>query len=210
MTTNNEYRDLCLFVSDTASRIPQGWTINESFGNLCKNFLTGFEAAVFEKEAENGSKTVVIAFRCNNDLMDLPTIISLLKGEVSAQENNALNLYNAVTEYYKNDDVQIEFTGWSLGGAIAQLMASNFQNCNAVTFSALGVSNASGIDPNLSYNNIVNYTSPNDHIGNLIEHVGKTYFYYPDRLSEYDKVNDMHSYSISSVSFNDKNIFIIM
>ena len=127
MTTIEEYREFSLNVNDLAD-IPTGWTEN-SLLTKCHNVQNGFDAKVYEK-MENNVKTVVIAFSCydfeinklleldinNSNIQDLSSVVPILFGLIPYQYNDAMALYTEVLEYYQNESINVEFTGWSLGG----------------------------------------------------------------------------------------------
>ena len=110
----------------------------------------------------------------------------------------AQNFYTAIKSAFP--DCEIEFTGHSLGGAIAQLMGAKYGN-KTVTFNAPGMLNLlEQIDCSITstYNNITNYSVLNDYVGNFQAHVGYTYYIPPIPINDDPKIdthNGIFSYS---------------
>lgn len=140
MVTIEEFREFSLNVNNLAD-VPIGWNENSSLTKL-NNQDHGFDAKVYEK-TENNAKTIVIAFSCYDfeiqkfpesipNLHDLISISSIFFGLIPEQYNDAMALYTEVLEYYQHEPINIQFTGWSLGGAIAQLMGATFTSSNTV------------------------------------------------------------------------------
>lgn len=84
----------------------------------------------------NGNK-VIISFRGTDDPADI--LISdghIAAGKIPDKEFEYAEMFYAeVQNHFKDEDVEIEFTGHSLGGAIAQLLGAKYGN-KTVTFNA--------------------------------------------------------------------------
>lgn len=132
---------------------------------------------------KNGNK-VIIAFRGTDDNIDkYVTDLDIALGNIpTVSFVYAKTFYLNLVQYFEDQDidVEIEFTGHSLGGAIAQLMGSQNKNCKTVTFNAPGMLNMLdqiGCSTTDEYDNITNYSIINDYVGNLRAHAGDTYYY---------------------------------
>lgn len=77
-----------------------------------------------------------------------------------SQKNKAIEFYDKVAENYEGIDITI--TGHSLGGALAQYVASLKQE-PAITFEAPGIDIPSGG----TSENIINYVNMNDLVGHI-------------------------------------------
>ena len=150
---------------------------------------------------KNGNK-VIISFRGTDDSADL--LISdlgiVLDNIPLVSFMNAQKFYLQVQEYFKDEDVEIEFTGHSLGGAIAQLMGGLHGN-KTVTFNAPGMltmMDQIGCSTTAEYENITNYAVLNDYVGNFRAHAGDTYYIPPIPIEEeplYDTHNGIFAYT---------------
>lgn len=87
----------------------------------------GFTCAAYK----NGNK-IIISFRGTDpEVSDYLEDIAIIRNSIPANYfHKAENFYNQIIEYYNviGEDVEIEFTGHSLGGAIAQLMGAKYGN----------------------------------------------------------------------------------
>jgi hypothetical protein len=154
-----------------------------------ENPVTGFQAHVYHNEA---AQQVVITFSGTqlNDRGDLEACRDIWKGRLPKQFWNAYDLYFQVLDYMKGKGVQVQisFTGHSLGGALAQYMAIAAQGRPAVTFAAPGVLDAlealQGIyNPGYSYP-VVNHVARGDEFGNYGRHVGAVNYYFFDQSDD--------------------------
>ena len=210
MPTIEEYTLLSLAANHEIEP-PIGWNRNTSLDAYCYNHISGFEASVLEYVNNDGTKTVVISFKYNDLLLnDAFLYIQSALGTIPQQQKDAQALYNAVIDYYKDQNIEIQFTGFSLGGTIAQLMGAEHLECKTVTFAAPGVSHFPNINTDLYYNNITNYTSINDPIGNLYNSIGKTYLYYPMDIDNIS-VTSAHSNFLedNNLLYGDIDIYAI-
>ena len=81
---------------ETSENLSYGgeWFVNTHLKIYCDDQLTGFKAAVYEKQNVNGIKTVVIAFGCNNqDFGDIISVFQYIAKLITFQEVNADNLF---------------------------------------------------------------------------------------------------------------------
>lgn len=138
------------FTSSNWTPVPEGWTVLGQFdqsgsgdGITQRPNLDGFSARVYEKEGE--SNEVVISFAGTYDMPadwtkgNLPATL----GKASSHLTQAAELYHKVKEYYqaKGQEVDITFTGHSLGGGIASVMGVWFDQA-AVVFDPAPFKNA--------------------------------------------------------------------
>jgi hypothetical protein len=146
------------------------------------NPRTGFRAHVYQSEIR---KEIVIVFAGTHrlDLGDLDACWDIWRGHLPQQFWNASELYNEVFQHtiQKGIQVNISFTGHSLGGALAQYMAIAKTGCPAVSFSGPGVLNALGAirplyDPGYAYP-VVNHVAVGDEFANFGRHVGRVYYH---------------------------------
>ena len=107
---------------------------------------------------------------------------NLMEDEVPLQYQDALGLYNDVRNDPKFKGKQIVIVGHSLGGALAQIVAStgdeegNMPELHAVTFNALGTK-ALVDKPNdniKDFGNTYNYIIEGDQVASVKEHPGTT------------------------------------
>ena len=112
----NEALDLCNGAQNNKN--VQGWVTLNEFDNFSSN--KDFDAKVYK----SGNK-IVIAFAGSNifKLNDLANDynIMLRSKSIPSQYGEAEKLYNKVKQKYPN--IHIEFTGYSLGGTIANLLS---------------------------------------------------------------------------------------
>ena len=129
MISDNEYAQFSVaaYPRTEANLIPApvGWSVKPATNTS----TSGFAAAVFEKGNE-----IVISFTGTNEkgLVDftLGNVPGFLGG-FSAQILEAMALYSEIRKI--NSDARISFTGHSLGGGLASLMAVFFDE-DAVVF----------------------------------------------------------------------------
>jgi len=173
-------------------------TVKDENGNPYYYAASGMVAAAY-RNINTGE--IVIAYRGteDGDVQDFAQDLVIASGNIPQNQfNDAYDFYQAITTQYENN---VTLTGYSLGGALAQLVAAkavnnieNPQICNTVTFNAPGMLNmlnqieCSNI---LNYSFITNYVIMNDYIGNFKAHVGNTYYIQPVPI-ENDPLRDTH------------------
>ncbi len=186
------YSDTFMIVEDYNQIIVSGMTNENGYykqGN--------FACASYKNENEN---KIIIAFRGTDSFGDIlgPDFAILAESVPKRDFQYAEKFYLKLKELYPG--VQIEFTGHSLGGAIAQLMGAKYGH-KTVTFNAPGMLNCLddiGCASSLKYNNIINYSVLNDYVGNFRAHVGDTYYIPPIPISDkplYDTHNGIFSFT---------------
>jgi hypothetical protein len=89
--------------------------------NLDKSFSNNICAVYIDKN----NKKIILAFRGTSQLKDIATDIDILKGQEAQQQfQEAMSLYNAITDTYK--DYTVEATGHSKGGSLALFLNKRF------------------------------------------------------------------------------------
>ncbi len=133
----------------------------------------GFAAVAYKNNITN---EIVIAFRGTDSPMDILISDSQIAFNLTPQQATAaVNFYEKVLQ--ENPDSSISITGHSLGGALAQYVAS-LKHVPATTFNAPGVNIPTGG----TSENIINYVNMNDFIGCLNTHIGETRYFLPDGM----------------------------
>ena len=130
----------------------------------------GFYACVLKK-----GNDVIIAYRGSNDKQDwLGSNKDMFFKKFPEQTKNALSLYDQIHNEYPN--CNIELTGHSLGGSLAQIIGVK-RKIYTVTFNAYGTKNLFLNQCNTLNNNITNYCNPKDWVTtrNAKNHIGKCY-----------------------------------
>ncbi len=152
----------------------------ESFDNspadykkLCivKNPKTGFGASVYKNLNEN---EIIIAYRATNNQEGVVSDMEMIKGEIPSQYDDAIELYDIIKNAYPH--FKISITGHSLGGSLAELVASSDKRTEAVTFDSFGTLPIVKSDDNQlgDNNNCTNYVTQNSIVSNVTPHVGQT------------------------------------
>lgn len=129
----------------------------------------GFHANAFEKDGK-----IIIAFRGSDEVRDLVSDFSMLEGKIPEQLRNATDFVAKIKEM--NPDAKIIVTGHSLGGALTELVSSEFDDVLGISFDAVGtkqiVEKSGGLLKD--NNNTINYIIKGDEISNAYQHVGNT------------------------------------
>lgn len=135
------------------------------------SYDNGFYACVLKKE-----NNIIIAYRGSNDLQDwLGSNKNMLLSIKPDQVNNALKLYDQI--HYEYPNCNIELTGHSLGGSLAQVVGAT-RNVITVTFNAHGTKDfLKKYVVRIFEDKITNYCNPKDWITtrNAKNHIGKCY-----------------------------------
>lgn len=161
------------------------YTIIDNYSQVILTGITDdngyYNNVFFSCAAYKSNNKIIISFRGTNELGDLlGSDLDIAMGNIpSVSYIYAQNFYTAIKSAFP--DCEIEFTGHSLGGAIAQLMGAKYGN-KTVTFNAPGMLellDQIGCSSSQTYNNITNYTVLNDYVGNYKAHVGYTYYMQP-------------------------------
>ena len=174
---HNQYQDLTVY-----SYYKEYTEDNKNWEHIeqSNNNESGFSARVFKNKKDS---QIVIAFRgMDEHYKDMIANEQILKGEIPDQFNDAIKLYEKIKE--ENPDAKITLTGHSLGGALAQLVASCDESTSAVTFNSLGTSDILEAESKFSdYSNCINYNTSSDITSNLSEQIGDVRTIYTGDIS---------------------------
>lgn len=165
---HEELKELCIYSYKKGAKLPDGYT--ELFPKTGNN---GFFAAVVKK-----GNNITIVYRGTelNDLNDLKDDFRMISKQLPEQYSDAINLYDDVAKYCKNNGYELSVTGHSLGGSLAAIVSVK-RGVEAVTFNPYGIKNL--LNPNIKYitNKVTNYCCNEDIITriNAENHIGKCY-----------------------------------
>lgn len=137
-----------------------------------ENKSTGFKAVAYKNKDH-----IIISYCGTNDTKDVASDMQLGLGKIPEQYIDANNFYLKVCE--NNPECSVGLTGHSLGGSLAELVASKHEKTAAVTFNAYGVdkivNSECGKKLNMKENyNSFNYIVDGDPVSNSSKHVGST------------------------------------
>ena len=171
------------------------WQVLDIPGNNASGVyesLNSFAAVAYGRyDTNNNLQEIVIAYRGTDSILDwTPSNIEILCNLTPSQKDKAIEFYDKVAANYEGIDITI--TGHSLGGALAQYVASLKQE-PAVTFNAPGVNVPTGG----TSENIINYVNMNDPIGSYREHIGETRYYIADGMYADSKI-DLNSLKLAA------------
>ena len=171
------------------------WKVLKELGNKPSGVyesLNSFAAVAYGRyDTNNNLQEIVIAYRGTDSILDwTPSNIEILCNLTPSQKDKAIEFYDKVAANYEGIDITI--TGHSLGGALAQYVASLKQE-PAVTFNAPGVNVPTGG----TSENIINYVNMNDPIGSYREHIGETRYYIADGMYADSKI-DLNSLKLAA------------
>ena len=138
---------------------------------------SGFEGQVYKK-----GNTVVIVYKGTDagSFKDYVNDAQMLFNNIPKQQEDAYNLFLKTQLMFKDSDVNIELTGHSLGGSLAQVVSAK-SGVSATTFNAFGtgkILKKMGYKDKQLYNmSVKNYGNPKDPIFNFnsLEQPGKTF-----------------------------------
>ena len=136
----------------------------------------GFEGQIYQK-----GNNVVVVYKGTNDKKDIfGSDIPMGVGYSPKQQEDAHNLFLKAQTMYKDKNVNIEVTGHSLGGSMAQIESAR-TGVQATTFNAYGTGNIlkreGFTNEEISTMNIKNYGNPKDYVfvSNIENQPGRTY-----------------------------------
>lgn len=146
---------------------------------IIKNPKTGFDATVY---GDLNNDEITIAYRATSNQAGVISDMQMVKGEIPFQYYDAIKLYGQIKNLFP--DYKIKVTGHSLGGSLAELVASTDKDAQAITFDAFGVKPIIDRDDNSLQDNgnCRNYVTQDSLVSNVTPHVGKTNTIVPNRL----------------------------
>lgn len=153
----------------------------------------------FYAEAYYKNKRVYVVYRGTENVFEHPVEGSkditndrhMASGNMPSQLIHARNFYNYVARKYRN--YPIYATGHSLGGSLAQIVASTTKELKAYTYNAYGTKQIKGFNPKYP-ENVTNYGNAKDEVfsRNIDNHVGKT-LVIDENPSERKSLNKYHA-----------------
>ena len=136
----------------------------------------GFEGQIYQK-----GNNIVVVYKGTNQTKDfLNSDIPMGVGYSPKQQEDAHNLFLKAQSMYKDKNVNIEVTGHSLGGSMAQIESAR-TGVQATTFNAYGTGNIlkreGYTNEEINTMNIKNYGNPKDYVfvSNIENQPGRTY-----------------------------------
>jgi len=136
----------------------------------------GFEGQIYQK-----GNNVVVVYKGTNQIKDFfNSDIPMGVGYSPKQQEDAHNLFLKAQYIYKDKNVNIEVTGHSLGGSMAQIESAR-TGVQATTFNAYGtgkILKLEGFNSQQIQNmNVKNYGNPKDSVfvSNIEDQPGRTY-----------------------------------
>lgn len=161
--------------------------------NTIDNKETGFRAAAYKKDGK-----VIIAYCGTNDKKDISNDTQMAKGEIPEQFKEADEFFQQIAK--ENEGCPILVTGHSLGGSLAELVASKNESTAAVTFNAFGVDKIVNSDKakelSLKDNqNSYNYIIDGDPVSTSSKHVGETTLLKTDKTNTHSIANYLNMWA---------------
>ncbi len=134
---------------------------------------TGLRAVAYKKKND-----IIVAYCGTNDSKDFISDAQMAMNEVPDQFEKANQFYLDTVAKYPKASVMV--TGHSLGGSLAELIASKNQGTHALTFNSFGIHNIMTNKERKNgtvfqdNKNVFNYIIMGDPVSNSTKHVGKT------------------------------------
>lgn len=134
---------------------------------------TGLRVVAYQKKND-----IIVAYCGTNDEKDFVSDAQMAMNEVPEQFEKANQFYLDTVE--KNPNASVILTGHSLGGSLAQLVASKNRATSAITFNAFGIKSIMNNkdrkqqDVFQDNKNSFNYIIMGDPVSNSTQHVGVT------------------------------------
>ena len=134
---------------------------------------TGLRVVTYKKNND-----IIVAYCGTNDVKDFVSDAQMAMNEVPEQFEKANQYYLNTVE--KNPNASVMVTGHSLGGSLAQLVASKNRTTSAITFNAFGIKsimnnkNKESQEVFQDNKNSFNYIIMGDPVSNSTQHVGVT------------------------------------
>lgn len=163
----------------------------------------GFEGQIYQK-----GNNIVVVYKGTNQTKDFfNSDIPMGVGYSPKQQEDAHNLFLKAQSMYKDKNVNIEVTGHSLGGSMAQIESAR-TGVHATTFNAYGTGNIlkreGFTNEEISTMNIKNYGNPKDPIfnSNSMEQPGRTFI--TNTNLDKDKIYKIsHGFGDSNLKYHD-------
>ena len=163
----------------------------------------GFEGQIYQK-----GNNIVVVYKGTNDKKDIfGSDIPMGFGYSPKQQEDAHNLFLKAQTMYKDKNVNIEVTGHSLGGSMAQIESAR-TGVQATTFNAYGTGNIlkkeGYTNEEISTMNIKNYGNPKDPIfnSNSMEQPGRTFI--TNTNLDKDQIYQIsHGFGNSNLKYHD-------
>lgn len=148
--------------------------------DIIQNKESGFSSSIYQNPQTN---EVVIAYRCTSNKPGVESDIQMVQRQIPNQYEDAEEVYDKIKEEYP--DAEVTVIGYSLGGSLAQLLASANKEVKAITFNAFGTSQIIKTEGLKDNKNCINYTVSSDIVSNSTPHPGttRTIFIGPPRLN---------------------------
>jgi len=158
-----------LIAKDTKSDMPELDIPGYKRVLYFNNSQTGFNATIYENKYNN---ELVLAYRGTDNREGVLDDIKMLQNCIPEQYHDAIKIYDDVLNCFPNKKIVV--IGHSLGGSLAQLVASTYPEVEAVTFDPYGTSQIIekyGLKDN---KNCTNYTTDGSVVSSVSLHPGET------------------------------------